>query len=181
MSAILRLAACLVIMSAVEACASRGGDDAGGEGAVIMREFAAQERVDSTTLATTTDTVLRRRLSDLRRRALALPIDSTARLYAAIPQTADSSLSALRQALGCQTMILVTQGGSAAHRRATERMRDSLVRTGFAFERQEARMENAGGAPLAFTSGESCGLSRTIVPLPDSLDREVLPTRYMPR
>lgn len=62
---------------------------------------------ESTTLATTTDTIYRRRLQDLIRRSLLVPTDSLARLHRAIPTTVDSLLPPLRQELTCEEWRLI--------------------------------------------------------------------------
>ena len=133
---------------------------------------------ESTVLATTTDTVYRRRLQDLIRRSLLVPTDSLARLHRAIPTTADSLLPPLRQELTCEEWRLIHGHGNAATVRAIRRMGDSLQRNGVAFLRDQDRLLAAGDGTESLRP-ETCGIDVHRPRLPDSLNLEVFPTKYM--
>ena len=139
-----------------------------------------RERVtaEAAVLATTNDTIYRRRLSDLIRRSQLVPIDSLARLHASIPTTADSALPRLRREVTCEQRQLFLDHGHAAVLRAVDRMADSLVRRGYRFERDQERMLSATGGFMEIRLGD-CGID-IHRPLPsDSLNNEVYPTKYM--
>jgi hypothetical protein len=139
-----------------------------------------QAAAESAAIATTADTIYKRRLSDLIRRSLLVPVDSLARLHAAIPSTPDTGLYRLRQEIGCENYRLLVRHGQAADLRAFRRMTDSLQRSGLDLERQADRMNAAAGPPLHIRGGD-CGVPLPFPHLPDSLNSEVYPTETMRR
>jgi hypothetical protein len=168
-----RIASSIAIACAAIAC-ERAPD---GDATARRTAQDARRVIDSLGLASG-DTVYQRRVADLARRARLVPIDSTVHLLVAIPRTPDSSLHVIRQAYGCQGMILLRQHGAAAWQRALNRVTDSLVAAGFAYETEVQRMEGAPGPPLEFSGPNGCGGDASIPPVPDSLAREPFP---MPR
>jgi hypothetical protein len=68
--------------------------------------------------------------------------------------------------------------GQAAMIRAINRMADSLERRGLDFLRNQDRMLAADGGRLELHSAE-CGVNVHRTRLPDSLNSEVFPTKYM--
>jgi hypothetical protein len=140
--------------------------------------YRQQARADSITIATTKDTIYKRRLSDLIRRSLLVPTDGLARLYASAPSTSDSELYILRQEIGCEELRLLMAHGQAATLRATSRMADSLVRSGFDVDFNAGKVLAAKGPNAEIRNG-SCGVFWPHPRLPDSLNYEVYPTRYM--
>ena len=143
---------------------------------LLVPSYRAEMAAERNRLATTTDTVYRRRLQDLIRRSRLVPIDSLARLYASIPGTSDSVLHRVRQEIGCEDARLHSEHGQAALLRAFRRMEDSLERSGFDYRFQAERMLSASGPLLQLRKGD-CGVDFKRR-LPDSLNYEVYPTKY---
>lgn len=135
------------------------------------RVFPDRLAAESLGVASASDSVYVRRMLDLIRRARAVPTDSLARLYAAIPQTPDSTLYVLRQEIGCEGVRLAVAHGSAALGRAMGRMRDSLMHSGIDADYQADRMLKAPGPLRQFGPG-ICGVTLPIRRLPDSLELE---------
>ncbi len=140
--------------------------------------YRAETAAEARRLATTTDTVYRRRLQDLIRRSQLVRTDSLARLNSSIPSTPDSALHRVRKAIACEEVRLLAANGQAATLRAIKRMADSLSRSGFDYLRYSEKSLAASGPPLKFRKGD-CGVNSHRL-LPDSLEYEVYPTRHTP-
>lgn len=172
MTIVRRIVSHALLLACAAACQSPpGGGAAGTERSARQRRLAT----DSALLANSDDTTYRRRLADLVRRSALVPIDSTARLIAALPRTPDAALHVVRQALGCQGMVLLHAHGAAAWQRAYDRATDSLVAAGIDYATQMQRMESADGPPLEFTGPGACGEDLSKPPVAESLAREPLP------
>ena len=145
---------------------------------LFVPSYRAEMAAERNRLATTTDTVYRRRLQDLIRRSQLVRTDSLVRWNTSIPSTPDSALHRVRREIACEELRLLVAHGQAATLRAITRMADSLDRNGFDYVRYSEKSLAASGPPLEFRKGD-CGVDSHRL-LPDSLEYEVYPTRRTP-
>ncbi|MEO5817250.1 MAG: hypothetical protein ABIT20_18430 [Gemmatimonadaceae bacterium] len=146
-----------------------------------LTDYQRQMKAESIAVSNERDTVYQRRMRDLARRTLLVPTDSLARLYAMIPRTLVADLWRIRQAMGCVHITQMSKHGAAAYKRATNRMVDSLERTGFDVMKADDVSLSAPGPLLTFAidnCGENLALESRV---PDSLSNYPERTAARPR
>jgi hypothetical protein len=142
------------------------------------RDYARAVATESLFLARTPDTVYRRRMYDLIRRARLVRTDSLARLYTVLDAVPDSTQWRVRQLILCEAYYQIALYGPAAVERATIRMMDSLNRSGFDANRNEERMARVKGPDMQLPH-PLCGRKGQDLPqVPDSLNRVPFPTAF---
>jgi hypothetical protein len=154
----------LAIVASIVACASNARSPQPREESRYQREM----RAESISLARSTDTTYVRRMRDLDRQSRLVPIDSLARMYAAIPGTPGALRAPLRQEMSCELLRLNVRYGRPATTRAFDRMRDSLVRRGIDAYRLEEDVLAASGTP-ARISRDRCGIAPSAAQHRDSM------------
>ena len=85
-------------------------------------DYQREMEAESVAVSNERDTVYQRRMHDLARRTLLVRTDSLARLYAMIPHTPVADLWRIRQAMGCEGLLLIYNHGAAAYTRASNRL-----------------------------------------------------------
>ena len=142
-------------------------------------DYQARVRAESLAVARSTDTIYQRRMADLIRRSRLVRTDSIARLTVALASGTLEERRRVRDALVCETYVQIRTNGAAAFRRGEERMLDSLRRTGFD-PRPTSDRAMTLEYPAGMTPGGSCLHAAGAIPrVPDSLARDIYPTRFM--
>jgi hypothetical protein len=161
----------------ISACAlARVGCGQGPGGSTVAAPSAYLKEVAAESLAIerSPDTTYRRRVKDVIARSRVVPVDSLARMFAALSHAGVPDQPRLRQGIMCEDIRLILIHGPGAFKRAKERMEDSLTRAGVDLDASMRLLYEGAGPPLEVSDRVCPALPDA--QLPDSLQGEPQPT-----